>query len=431
MPSLGADMDAGTVVEWRVHPGDAVHRGDVVAVIDTDKSDIDAEVFEDGVIGELLVGEGEKVPVGTPLATIVAASAAPATPEVTAPPPAAVPDTTPEAPPRRSRARGARGRVVSPVVRRLARARGVDTTALAGTGAGEVVTRHDVEVARPRALRPLVSPRARALAAREAVDAAALHGTGPNGAVIGADVLSARSAVEAVPTAPRPPRGDSMQQRIASLMERANREIPHYWVTRDIDFSRASSWLSAYNATRPPAERCVAAALLLTATARAAAAVAGFNGHYVDGAYRPADSVELGIVVVVREGGLLVPVLHDAATLTVAETMAQMGDVVRRARSGHLRSSEVAQPTISVSNLGDQGADEVLAVIYPPQVALVGFGRVRERPWAEGGLLGVRPVVTASLAGDHRVSDGHQASRLLAAIDDALQHPESLEEVTP
>jgi len=407
MPSLGADMDEGRIVEWKVRPGDRVHRGDVVAVVETDKADIDAEVFEDGVVGEILVPAGERVPVGTPLATIVTEEAP--GPAPTAPGPAAP--------------------VRSPVLRRLAARAGVDLAAVHGTGLGGTITRADLEAAaRHRtpaartASRTRAAPRARRLAAQRGIDVASIPGTGPQGAVTVTDVEAASQ--------PRAePRAMSMQQRIASLMERANREIPHYWVTRDLDFGASAEWLATKNGSLPPAERLVAAAVLLAATARAAATVPDFNGIWADGAFRPAGGVDLGLVVVLREGGLLVPVIHDAAHASVTEIMARMADLVRRARAGRLRASEISQPTITVSNLGDQGADEVLPVIYPPQVALVGFGRVRERPWAEHGLLGVRPVVTASVAGDHRVSDGHRASRFLAQLDRWLQSPDSLDEV--
>lgn len=106
--------------------------------------------------------------------------------------------------------------------------------------------------------------------------------------------------------------------------------------------------------------------------------------------------------------------------------MADVRDLAARARAGRLRSSELSDPTITVTNLGDQGVEVVHGVIYPPQVALVGFGKVTERPWAVGGLLGVRPVVTTTLAADHRVSDGHRGALFLRAIDQLLQRPEEL-----
>jgi pyruvate dehydrogenase E2 component (dihydrolipoamide acetyltransferase) len=133
------------------------------------------------------------------------------------------------------------------------------------------------------------------------------------------------------------------------------------------------------------------------------------------------------VAIALRPSGLVAPAIRDTDKRSLTELMAALGDVVGRARAGTLRSSEMSDPTITVTNLGDQGVDSVFGVIYPPQVALVGFGTVRERPWAENGLLGVRSVVTATLAADHRVSDGHRGARFLAAIARILDRPEELE----
>jgi pyruvate dehydrogenase E2 component (dihydrolipoamide acetyltransferase) len=165
---------------------------------------------------------------------------------------------------------------------------------------------------------------------------------------------------------------------------------------------------------------------MLLATARAARAVPELNGHWLDGCFRPADSVDLGLILSLRRGGLLVPVVHAADTLTVGQMMASMRELTSRARAGRLRGSDLAPPSLTVSNLGDQGVESVHGVIYPPQVALVGFGAVSERPWAVGGLLGVRPLVTATLAGDHRATDGAIGARFLKHLDRLLQRPEEL-----
>jgi pyruvate dehydrogenase E2 component (dihydrolipoamide acetyltransferase) len=149
------------------------------------------------------------------------------------------------------------------------------------------------------------------------------------------------------------------------------------------------------------------------------------NGTW-DGELRPSTSVHLGVAVSLRGGGRGAPAIHDADTLAIDDLMASLRDLVARARSGRLRASEMSDPTITVTNLGEQGADEVYGVIYPPQVALVGFGRITERPWAVGGMLGVRPTVRMTLAADHRASDGHDGARFLSVIDRLLQTPEEL-----
>ncbi|HEU5084793.1 MAG TPA: E3 binding domain-containing protein, partial [Acidimicrobiales bacterium] len=273
MPSLGADMDEGTLLEWLVAPGDAVRRGDIVAVVDTEKSDIEVEVFESGVVRELLVPEGTKVPVGTPLALIetgAAASAVPApAPPAAAPPPQppATPVLVVAGPPRGvPTTQRTAGRVLSPVVRHLAEELHVDVGDVAGTGAGGVVTRHDVEVAAatPAAVAPAVagvraSPYARRLAAERGVDLATVAGTGPGGAVVAGDVPLRPVRTEAAP--PAPDRGATMRDVIARSMARSKREIPHYYLQTTVDLSAALAWLRARNEARPVTERLLPAAL--------------------------------------------------------------------------------------------------------------------------------------------------------------------------
>jgi pyruvate dehydrogenase E2 component (dihydrolipoamide acetyltransferase) len=470
MPSLGADMDEGRVLEWRVQPGDAVVRGQIVAVVETDKADIDVEIFETGVIESLLVPVGEKVAVGTPLALVgtaarpvepvlvgatatppaepvlvgvVAATAAPPPPAVTAPP-----ATATAMRPGATRSRPAASRTHSPVVRHLAERLGVDVAGLVGSGPVGAVTRADVERAAAAPHRARVSPRARRLAAEHGVDLGALTGSGPGGAVVGDDVLVARppapsaherantaAATEAPPPAPAPAaapgrsaadKAAAMRQAIARLMARSTREIPHYHVDLDIDLGPALAWLERVNEGRPATARLLPAALLLKATALAAHEVPGINGTWEDDHLVIPETVQLGVAVSLRTGGLVTPAIPDAAALPLDEVMAALRDLVTRARSGHLKASELTGATLTVTNLGDLGADRVSGVIYPPQVALVGFGRVRERPWAEGGMLGVRPVVTATLAADHRASDGLVGSRFLAAVARHLADPDSL-----
>jgi pyruvate dehydrogenase E2 component (dihydrolipoamide acetyltransferase) len=244
--------------------------------------------------------------------------------------------------------------------------------------------------------------------------------------------LVERFAATAAPAA-RPPaaaraeaRGPGLQRAVGRLMERSKREIPHYYLAEDIDMGRALAWMEACNTARSVKERLLPAALLLRAVVLATSEVPEVNGTYVDGVFHHTDAVHLGIAVSQRRGGLIAPVIRDAHTLSLHRLMALMLEVVGRARSGALRSSDVDSATITVTNLGDQGVDGVWGVIIPPQVAIVGFGRIRERPWAEHGMLAARPVVTASLSGDHRVSHGHRGARFLGAVARALENPEVL-----
>jgi pyruvate dehydrogenase E2 component (dihydrolipoamide acetyltransferase) len=217
-----------------------------------------------------------------------------------------------------------------------------------------------------------------------------------------------------------------MRSAIALAMERANREIPHYYVEQRIDLANAYAWLAATNASRPIGERLLSAALFVKAVALAAREVPELNGFWRDGAFVSAAEIHVGLIVSLRQGGLLAPALRDVCDKSVTQLMAELRDVVARARAGKLRSSEVSSATISLTNLGDQGAERVFGVIMPPQVALVGFGRITEQPVASGGLIGVRPVVDVTIAGDHRASDGHRAGRFLAALARSLADPERL-----
>ncbi|MER7818251.1 2-oxo acid dehydrogenase subunit E2, partial [Streptomyces sp. NPDC096153] len=258
-----------------------------------------------------------------------------------------------------------------------------------------------------------------------------LRGTGTHGAVRAADVRAAATPPPApAPRASRPrtaeDRASAMRHAIAALMTRANRDIPHYYLSTNVDMAAAMDWLHEHNRRSQVGERLLPAALLLKAAACAAREVPELNGYWVDGGFVPGDGVHLGVAVSLRGGGLVAPALHDADTLDLRQLMAGLKDLVVRARTGRLRGSEVSAPTLTVTNLGDQGVETVYGVIYPPQVALVGFGRVGDRPSAVDGLLGVRPVVTATLSADHRATDGAVGARYLTAVDRLLQNPEQL-----
>jgi pyruvate dehydrogenase E2 component (dihydrolipoamide acetyltransferase) len=297
---------------------------------------------------------------------------------------------------------------------------------------------------------PKASPLARRRARELGVDLAEVIGSGPDGVISVADVEGAvptgasETSATASPPQPEKPAGApavaataaarkktvakqaAMREAIGALMARSKREIPHYYLRTTIDLATSSAWLRERNAARGVEQRLVPSVLLLKAAALAVRKVPEVNGFFVDGAFDRSDHVHLGVAVSLRGGGLIAPAIHDADQLGLDELMAALKDVVSRARAGRLRGSQMSDPTITVTNLGDQGVEEVEGVIYPPQVALVGFGRVVERPWAVDGLLGVHPVVVATLAADHRVTDGHRGGQYLTAIDALLQHPEQL-----
>lgn len=371
LPSLGSDMDQGTLLEWKVKPGDRVKKGDVVAVVDTSKTAIDVEIWHEGQVHALLLEPGGTVPVGTVIAHILEPG-----------------ETAGQAEVQRQ------------------------TTTLETPGAALA----SVAEARQR-----VSPVARRRAEALHVDLAGIAGSGPEGAVTLEDVEKAAR----VPPSPRDRVGD-MRRAIGAAMARSKREIPHYYLAAEVPLARASDWLVRENELRPLTERLLMAVLFIKAVALALKKYPELNGFYRDGRFEPGSAVHVGVAISLRQGGLIAPALHAADTRSLGELMAGLADLVARARTFSLRSSEIADPTVTLTNLGDQGVELVHGVIYPPQVALVGFGTVTERPWAENGVVRALPAVTVSLSADHRVSDGHRGALFLAEVRQLLQRPETL-----
>jgi len=392
MPSLGADMQFGTIVDWRVKPGDTVQRGDVVALVETEKGVIEVEIFESGVIDSLVVQPGQKVPVGATLATLGGDG------KKIEPQPAAKPVTPPAA--------------AAPVKEEIAPAK------VATVRAAE-------ESARLR-----VSPLARKRAQELAVDLSTIAGTGADGSIAIADVeRAAESAKTPTPAVAPAAKGldlGAMRRVIAAAMARSKREIPHYYLSTTIDLSKALAWLAAENAKRPVTKRLLYSALLIRAVGVALRSTPELNGFWKNDEFKAGEGIHIGLAISLRQGGLINPAIHDVDKKNLDELMENMLDLVNRARTGHLRSSELSDGTITVTNLGEQGVETVFGVIYPPQVALVGFGKITERPYAANGMVGARPMIDATLAADHRVSDGHRGGRFLLAIDRLLQEPEKL-----
>ena len=529
MPSLGADMSRATLVAWNVAPGDRVVRGDILCEVDTDKGVIEVEVWEDGIVRELVAEVGEDVSVGGVLARLDAPGVAPppgeeappahapaldghppgeaappadAPPEVrrlsesptatdappTAPaassrhaPPAASaasavptpptdrPDGRPATPPADPRLR------VTPAARVAARELDVELAAVQGTGPGGAITSADVEAAHaasppsphlPDADGPRATPVARRMAEVHGLDLAGVEGSGPRHAVTRADL---EPLLQEVPMPAEPARrgtgargdeaGDApgrqhapgrqdaperedvpggkddlaaeegrkarLREAIAAAMARSKREIPHYYLSETVDMGAAVAWVEAYNENRPPGERILLTALLVHAVAGAAREVPEMNGFFEDERFHPASDVHAGIAISLRGGGVVTPALHHCHDRDVPGIMEGLRDLVARARRGKLRASEMTGGTLTITALGEMGVESVFGVIFPPQVAIVGFGRVSERPWAHRGLLGVRPAMTVTLAADHRVSDGITGARFLLAIRQRLEHPES------
>jgi pyruvate dehydrogenase E2 component (dihydrolipoamide acetyltransferase) len=383
MPILTADMSAGTLVAWRRKVGDPVRRGDIIAEVETDKGLIDVEVFTTGTIERILVEPGATVPTGTVLAIIQEAPGTVAAPTpLAASGPAAPPPSVPAVP-----------AVASPVTART-------------TG------------------RMRISPLARKLAAELGVDLSTLEGTGPGGIIRREDIERAAAARAAAGHAPD--RSRRSREAIGAAMARSKREIPHYYLATTIDMQPALGWLAEENLRRPVADRLLYGVLLIKAVALALREVPELNAVWRGPEAVPSAAINVGVAVSLRGGGLVAPALHDTDRQSLGDLMRRLADLVRRARSGGLRSSELSDPTITVTSLGEQGVESVFGIIYPPQVAIVGFGKLVERPWSVGGQIVSRSVITATLSADHRVSDGHRGGRFLAAVDRLLQEPARL-----
>ena len=376
MPSLGADMEAGTLVEWKVKVGDVVKRGDIVAVVETQKGAIEVEIFESGRVDALLIEPGTRVPVGAVMARIDGAQARPAeqapSPRPPPPPERLAPRAAPPPPVEGHRVRA------SPAARVAARELHVDLEKVSGSGPGGAITREDVE----------------------------------------------RAAKAQAPQAV--PRRAGMRQAIAAAMSRSKREIPHYYLTARIDVGRAMDWLRAHNEPLRPADRVLPIVPLLKATGLAVRKAPEVNGFFENGAFRAGPGIHLGIAISLREGGLVVPALHDVAEKPIDALSRELADLIERSRRGQLRSSELSDATLTVTSLGDRGVEAVQGIIFPPQVAIVGFGRISDQPWVVDGRCVPRPILTATLAADHRVSDGHRGGLFLSELDRLLQSPEAL-----
>ena len=378
MPTLGADMTVGTLLAWMKKPGDEVKRGEIIAEVDTDKGVIEVEVFTSGIIEKLLIEPGAEVPVGTVLAIIrepgevPGAKAPPPPTEVSKPATVVSPS---QAAPRVH---------ISPAAKKLATELGVDISRVTGTGSGGRIQRVDIE---------------RAASAK------------PSGVVVH------DAAVE---------RQERMRRTIAAAMARSKREIPHYYLSTTIDMSNAMAWLAEENLKRPAVDRLLYGVLLIKAVALALHDVPELNSVWKEEKLNLCTEINVGVAISLRQGGLVAPALLGTDKQNLDELMKNFRDLVNRARAGSLRSSELSEPTITITSLGERGAESVFGIIYPPQVAIIGFGRPMEWPRMLNGQIVLRPAIKATLSADHRVSDGHRGSLFLAAIDRLLQEPGKL-----
>lgn len=378
MPSLGADMEAGTLVEWLVKPGNPVKRGDIIAVVDTQKGLIDIEVFDEGTISELVIKENEKVPVGTVMALIAS-----------------------------GKEEAIQKEAIEPAKKVKEK---IETEKIAVAQAPHFIK---------------ASPLAKRIAAEKGIELNTIHGTGEDGAITKDDVEKAIVEKMTPKEEKKIATAENIRMAVAAAMSKSNREIPHYYLETKVDMGKAFSWLAEANKQRSVKQRLLPVVLLIKAVAKALTEVPNLNGYWENSLHQKQD-INIGFVVSLRTGGVMIPAIHNADKKTVDELMTSLNDIIPRARAMKLRSSELSESTFTVTSLGEGNVETVYGVIYPPQVALVGFGSIIEQPWAESGMLDVRPVLTITLSADHRASDGATGSRFLMAVKSHLQKPEAL-----
>lgn len=381
MPSLGADMDEATIVEWLKSEGDVVQRGDIVAVVETVKGAIEIEIFEDGVLGALKAAVGDVIPVGAAMAEVHAADPDKPALDTGSQDKAKVASRIPTTAPTKVHTKVR----VSPAALRRAVELGLEIADVPA-GSDGIVGIAEVEAAKNSSKRPATQK----TASKPGLDL------------------------------------DAMRRAIGAVMVRSKQEIPHYYVESTFDVSRFVAWLETENKKRSVAERLLYAAPLIKAIALALSTAPKLNGLFKDGEHRAVDQVHLGVATALRGGGLIAPALHDADKLTVDETMTKLRDLISRVRQGRLRGSELSDPTVTVSILGEDTADSLQPVIYHPQVAIIGCGALRVRPWVVDGSVEGRDTMTVTVAADHRVSDGRVAGRFLKNLDSILKRPEDL-----
>lgn len=393
MPQMGADMKEGTIVRWLKKEGEEVTRGELIAEIETDKANVEIEAFESGVFRKILAQPGETVTVGQVIALIAAPDEDISQYEAaTAPEKEAAPAATaePARPPTAARPPAAERPVrASPVARRIAQEKGIDLRQVSGTGPEGRIVRRDVEAFLARGAAPAAEER------------------------------------PAVPPAAEPVTMSRMRQTIARRMAQSKREAPHYYVTAEIDMTEAQRLRSQLNAFLGEEAHVTINDLLVKAAAKALARYPIFNTWFVEGEIRRHELQNVCIAIALEEG-LIAPAIVDCGSKSLAQIARASRDLAERAESGALKPEEYAGGTFTVSNLGMFGLDELIAIIQPPQTAILGVGQVRSIPVVREGQIAVAEVMKAALSADHRVTDGAQGGQFLGEVKRLLENPVGL-----
>lgn len=420
MPKLSDTMEEGTVLEWKQEDGAEVHRGDVLAEIESDKASFDIEAEADGVL-KIVVEQGTPAAVGALIARIGAAgeAEAPAQPEPEQPkaeqeaptPKTAEPQPGPErreaAPavtaPAAEESAPLNGLKASPLARRLARERGVDLSTIRGTGPDGRIVKEDVLNAQPASATAAPAPAPASAPAAPRPAPAACDGGGQDVEVL------------------RPSR---MQTTIAKRMVESKQQVPHFYITVEARVDDADRLRKQVKETVKGAERVTLTDFLIRASAIALKRHPYANASWIDDHIEQKHFVNIGLAVPPAEGmGLLVPVIHDCDRKDLIQIAIDRAQVIERARSGRPSEGDLSGGTFSISNLGMYGVDEFNAIINPPEAGILAVGAMKEVPLVENGQIGIGKVMRMTLSVDHRVLYGAPAANFAGEIKHLLENP--------
>ena len=425
MPKLSDTMEEGTIVEWKKKSGDEVKAGDVIAEVESDKATFDLEAESGGVLA-ILVEQGVPAKIGAPIATIGEASAAPAkakaAPAKAKEPESATPvkeekaETAASSPPTAEK-------VTDETVAEEPDERAPDGPILDGKGDGLVKA----------------SPLAKRLASEMGVDIASLKGTGPDGRIVKEDVLAAagtsrpaeRRRPEAAPRAPGPDvevvEPSRMQATIARRMAESKSTVPEFQVTIEARVDEAVSMRQQLKDSVPGADKVTMTDMLVRACALALLKFPEVNSSWVDGKFQRKRAINIGLAVAPSQGmGLLVPVVHDADAKDLIQISIESRQVIERARSGRPNEGDLSGATFSISNLGMFGVDEFVAIINPPEAAILAVGAIKDVPVVDDGRIVPGKVMRMTLSVDHRVFYGATAAQFMAEVKRLIENPVTL-----
>jgi len=404
LPSLGFDMTEGKLSRWLRQEGERVEKGQAIAEIETEKATVEIEAAVSGVLAKIVVPAGQTVPTGTVIGIIAEPGETVAGVAPPSPPPPAAPPAAPSPEERAEDREGAGGERIkaSPVARRMAENAGIDIATVKGTGPGGRVMERDVEAA--------IAARPGGAAGAPAAPAKAPPGVG--------EAPPPVAPAGPVPLTP-------MRQAIARRMAQSKATAPHFYVTVDVNMDEAMKVREQLNAVVPEEEKVSVNDLVVAAAARTLTRFRMLNASYREGGVEVHPRINVGIAVAL-EDGLISPVLRDADTKPLRTIAAESKALFERARAGRLRADDLGSGTFTVSNLGMFEVEQFVAIINPPEAAILAVGAVTRRPVAAGGEVRIASTVKATLSVDHRVADGAQAARFMQALKKLLENPVNL-----